>query len=584
MSITQKTLAALFVLSAALWLRNTPVPHIGTVTYNFDGAEKIETTHPFFIKAEHEYLNVELPMVLTRLQSTTLRIKPDDCLEELHINDVLVDHPLIPFCDYTHPGKEIDLAGYLKPGFNMWRMRIRDTGGDTGVMIAPALRGWVPIIDFSIVLAVVLYIASLRSSIRLLQKMKSMFPLLLGGIAVRITYVLATGYFLRGHDTDAHIDYIDYIVQNGSLPAPHAGWEFHQAPLYYIFSAIVHIVSDALGIASDSLYTIVQMESLLASIGIAVLGCVIALTLFPKTAQERSRYVFAAVIICSPALILLSSRITNNGLYAFVGTLTLWQMLRWWKNDTVKDWYALCALLAITALFKVSGLALVGAAGTAWILRHGRHRDMWRFAVIGGILFSLIFSWFPLSRLEHAEDANKLMKMGNVGMHSGLTLDNTLENFSTFSPGGILDKPYNNPWSDEHRRQYFWEYLFRSAFFGEFGFDDELRILAQGILLTGMLSLLLCGCGIIASFWKRDRYDTPLLLAMGFLLLAAFCYRYFFPYSANQDFRQSVLLLVPLAYFTVKGCDVLKRKISYSTVLLCCYCSLLFMTLLFWYR
>jgi len=591
MTITQKTLLALVLLTAAIWLRSTPQPHIGTVTYQFDGGEPVTTTHPFFIKAEAEYMTVEFPMVLTRLQSTVLRIKPDDCLEELWINDVAVTHPAIPFCDYTHPGKALDLEGFLNPGLNMWRMRIRDTGGDTGIQVAPALRGWVPLIDFAIVLVVVLYITSLRSSISLLRKMGNIFPLLLFGTAVRITYVLATGYFLRGHDTDAHIDYIQYIADHWSLPAAHAGWEFHQAPLYYILSALVHNMSSFLGIAEDRLYTAVQLESLLASIGIILLGCVIALLLYPKSAQGKDRYLFVTILISSPALIFLSSRITNNGIYAFAGVLTIWQMLRWWKTDSIKDWYILAALLALTALTKVSGLSLFGAAAILWIVRHGRHKEMWRFAIIGGILFTLLFSWFPLSRLSHEDDAEKLVKMGNVGMHSGLSIENTFSNYITFNPSGILENPYNNPWGDEQRRQYFWEYLFRSAFFGEFSFDDRLRILAQGMLITGMLSLFVLGCGIIASFFKREPYDLPMLLTLGFLMLAAFCYRFFFPYSANQDFRQSVLALIPIAYFIVKGCDVLctKRtlslcKISYSSVLLCCYCSLVFNFLLFWYR
>jgi len=590
LTVAQKTFLALLFLSAALWFRQTPMPNIGTVTYQFDGLSPMQTQHPFSVKAQREYMTVEFPMVMTRLQSPILRIQPDDCLEELSINNVVVQHVSIPFCDYTYPGREMDLTEYVHPGLNMWKMRIRDTGGDTGIRIAPALRGWVPIIDFSIVVIVMLYIASLRKTLRIFRSMGSLFSFLLVGIGVRISYVLSTGYFLRGHDTDAHIDYIRYVALHKALPAAHAGWEFHQAPLYYILSAFIHNISTHIGVTAEHLYNVIQIESIFASIGVAIVGCAMAMTLFPEKTEVRMRALFAAIILSFPTLIFLSSRITNNGLYVFLGSVTLFQFLRWWKSDTIKDWYILCALLAITALTKVSGLALVAAVGMAWVSRHGIHKDMWKFAFFGGLLFVLLFSWFPLSRLGNTQDTEKIVRLGNVGMNDDLRVTNTLTHFSTFNPVAVLEHPYNNPWEDNNRRQYFWEYFFRSAFFGEFSFDDRLRILSQGILLSAMLSLIPFLYGLLFSIRRKSMYDVPMLCTLGFLFLAAFLYRYLFPFAPNQDFRQSVLLLFPLSYFIAQGYGSLRMKKSmiqtllYSTIMLCCYGSIAFIILLFWYR
>ena len=590
LTISQKTFLALILLSAAVWLRQTPMPDIGTVTYQFDGMPSVQTQHPFSVKAQKEYMTVEFPMVMTRLQSPIFRIKPDDCLEELLINDVIVLDALIPFCDYTYSGREMDLTKYVHPGLNTWKMRIRDTGGDTGIRIAPALRGWVPVIDFSIVLIVILYLASLRKTLHIFRSIGALFSLFLFGVGVRIFYVLSTGYSLRGHDTDAHIEYIRYVAIHKALPAAHAGWEFHQAPLYYIISAFIHHISVGVGVAAEHLYTVIQMQSLLASIGVAMVGCTMALLLFPKKAEYRMRYIFAAIILSCPALIFLSARITNNGLFVFLGSMTILQFLRWWKSDTIKDWYILCLLLAITALTKVSGLALVAAVGTAWMMRHGMNKDMWRFAFFGGLLFTLLFSWLPLSRLDSAQNTEKIVRLGNVGMNDDLGVINSVTHFSTFNPSAIMRHPYNNPWEDSSRRQYFWEYFFRSAFFGEFTFDDRLRILAQSMLLTAMISFIPFFYGLFSSIQRKSIYALPMLCTLGFLLLASFLYRYLFPFAPNQDFRQSVLLLFPVAYFIAEGyghmCkrNSMLQKLLHSTILLCCFGSFAFIILLFWYR
>jgi len=43
--------------------------------------------------------------------------------------------------------------------------------------------------------------------------------------------------FRIGYDIQGHIEYIEYILVNGSLPLASDGWQMFQAPLYYIFNA-----------------------------------------------------------------------------------------------------------------------------------------------------------------------------------------------------------------------------------------------------------------------------------------------------------------------------------------------------------
>ena len=557
-SLATVTLMAVAGLAVLLWLRDTPKPYIGTIEYQFDGLEVRESEHPLSVRGEVEFMNIELPMILTRWQSRTLHVKPDDCLEELSINDRKVELPEIPYCDYSRPGRQLDLSEYLITGFNHWKMRIRDTGGDMGIRITPTLRGWVLALDLSIVLLVTLYGIALWRRLPALHALGGVFFIVLGGAALRTLYVLATQYLVRGHDTGGHIDYIHYVYNHFAIPPAHQGWEYHQAPLYYIESSLLMHLSTFFGMAKTQLMGIVQVQSLLFGIGLVVTAGAASFLLFSRKSQNLERTLYCAILASIPGIVYLSGRITNNTLYMLLAALSFVLLLRWWKSNKTSHWYTLCIVLGLTALTKVSGLAIIAAVGLCWLLRNIFKPRSWRHGFVGGLLIVLIFGWYPLSRLGHEGDTQKLVKLGNTGMHGGLQLPNTKTNYFTFNPVGIVQHPFNNPWGDEQRRQYFWEYFYRSAYFGEFGYDDDLKILARGILIFSFPLLLLMLLGMAGSLFGRDKNALPVFTCFLLLLLAAFLYRFNFPYSANQDFRQSIVVIFPALYFAIRGFSMLK--------------------------
>ncbi|MDP7069491.1 MAG: glycosyltransferase family 39 protein, partial [Candidatus Peribacteraceae bacterium] len=452
--------------------------------------------------------------------------------------------------------------------------------------------GWVPILDFAIVGLLIFYSFVLWKNFAYIRRLQGVFVVMVAGIALRVLYVLATPYMLRGHDTDGHVDFIRYVFENLKLPAAHAGWEYHQAPLYYMISAMTMRISAFFGIAEDQLMGVIQVQSLLYGAGIVVIGGLLAMRLLPHATSKTERLLYCGIIASLPAFVFLSSRVTNNTLYMLLASLSFLMLIRWWKSNAVNDWYELCVILGLTTLTKASGLAIVAAVGVCWLLKNISHKHMWRQAIVGGMITVLIVGWYPLSRISDASDTEKLLTLGNGGMHGGLALQNTAPNFLTFNPLGVLEQPFNNPWGDEQRRQYFWEYFFRSAYFGEFGFHDQLRLLARGMLLFGMFGLLMMTVGLIDSFRKRDEDTIPIFVAFVFLLMAAFLYRYNFQYSANQDFRQSIVVVLPAAYFVVRGLSYLQSKIRVKWINRAMFWMLTFgilanatfILLLFWYR
>jgi hypothetical protein len=149
--------------------------------------------------------------------------------------------------------------------------------------------------------------------------------------------------------------------------------------------------------------------------------------------------------------------------------------------------------------------------------------------------------------------------VGNAGnLNDALALRNDAAAYLVFDPVQVVLHPYASPWDDAQRRQYFWEYLFRSAFSGEFDFGDAHRAMQQWMLIGMLASLcVLAPIGIAWSLLRAPRRSSPMLLLLALSLGAHAAFRWKYPYSSSQDFRYSTLLSIPLAAFALIGAEKL---------------------------
>ena len=129
-----------------------------------------------------------------------------------------------------------------------------------------------------------------------------------------------------------------------------------------------------------------------------------------------------------------------------------------------------------------------------------------------------------------------------------------------FDPVQVARLPFNNTWSDEYRRQYFWEFFFKSSFIGEFRFP-ELTLLASMLMIAAMLCLPLLLLGIVSDLRHRFVAILPVSLSTLALLGAAIAYPAFFAYAPNQDFRFSIPLILPITYYIVRGARTVPKRI-----------------------
>ena len=501
----------------------------------------------------------------------SLQFIPDDCLEELTINNLRITSNILPFCDYTN-GRIIDISDIIHPGTNTIHALIRNHGGPTAFAIKQDIKRLSQLgLVLSIIICVIgiLFFVTTTKNVR--PKWSWYTVAILASIAIRFLYYLETDIQTRGYDTDCHIEYLMYMIANWSIPAASGGWQYYQPPLYYLLLAIPGIFTNS----KEIILWYAQVFSLLLSSGSVLAAAWVIQQIFTKKSQLNARVLTLALYGFFPASVFFSSRINNDVLLELLIILFLGSILRWW-NEKGDRWLYVCSIsLGLAIITKSNALLLLPILILSIILRSKSSlREKCSYGAIALVIIGGLSTWH--ASIRHAEGQTNIV--GNLsGLTSDLKIETNFQNLIQFNPIRLISQPYNNPWEDASGRQYFFEYLFRSAFTGEFSFGDSLVPIVSSMILFGLILLLTT----IVGFWNIIRTYTmrylPLWTIPVAVLLGHTLFRQFVaPYSCSQDFRYSIGALLPLAIITVFGIErlpsMLRRSlhiVGWSFVALC---------------
>ncbi|MFH0770582.1 MAG: glycosyltransferase family 39 protein [Candidatus Peregrinibacteria bacterium] len=543
------------------------LPDIGPALYWFEGKEKKTANIPFFVPAESSLLHIETTITLRMLHPHFFVVGPDDCMQSIIINDKPVPDAIAKFCDYPNAHR-LNLAPYLREGTSTVALTVLDKGGGAGVDFRVSRLD--PLHLTLIILMAALTIWYGTVLVRRFSPQPLMWKLywiLVGGSLLRMIYTIITPPTVRAHDYGGHIEYIRYILSHFRLP-PGNGYELHQTPLYYFFAGTWWKALEAIFKTSEAtiLWTL-QQWSLLFSI-ITLAACIwIARILFPRKNDHASALGFVAMIAVLPGLILFAPRINNDVLAAPLAFLAFAALLSWWKGGNNARWYLFSVFVGFAILTKTSAILLLPCAFIPLLLR--RSLPLRKKIMMGGLSLLIIFcigGWVPAYRLV-SEGRARMFPFGNFDNSTGLRVTNTVPHFLIFNPIQIVRVPYNNTWTDSSRRQYFPEFLFRSAFSGEYEFSSPLKEISRVLLSCAIVLLAVALFGLWKSLRFRFMETLPLLLSLLFLLLGLASVRLRQAYACNQDFRYIPLLCVPLSYFIMHGATALPRLLRRSVII-----------------
>lgn len=543
---TLKTAIFSCVLATLILFAFSVQPRVIERQYAVGDEPMKEFTLPLRFDSDNTDFTVMMTLQVAPLHTHILEISADDCIDAIFLNGIPLAEAALPHCIIEQP-LALNMSPALRVGKNSLVLRLHNNGGPGGLTIRSAPTDPVFLGLLGVFALLVCFSVYWLTHAFYKGKLTGVLATVLCiGIVLRVLYVIATPYDVRGYDTDGHLEYMHYLVDHSTLPGPGDGWQWYQPPLYYMIGAPLFAFEQRIS-AFITPITALQIIALLCSIGVLIVGAWVSFTLFQKRERDAS-LIMLAIIATFPSLVFFASRINNDVLYHFFGALSLASLYAWWRNDSMRLWYFAVFAAAFSMLSKMNALLLLPLLYLCLLCKWDLSwKAKLKHAVIGGAILALCTEWFFAIRLIVSKQTTLVGNVGNL--HSGLKLENTFSHLASFNPMRVMEITFNNPWSDEAGRQYFWEYLVRSSLFGEFTFPEPLTHITVALSILGCLMLAILFWGVACSLAKRAYQDIPLLCTLVILSIGHLLFRIQYPYSSSQDFRYSILLVFPVSYF-----------------------------------
>jgi len=545
--LVKQGLAASLIVVLLFLVYYWRLPEIKDIKYSFNGQKINAWAFPVTRKNSGSgALQVSFSISIKPWQGKTLfQVQADDCIRKIRINQSVV---FPPHCSYNSP-RNIDLSRYLKTGTNTVSLTVRDVIKGT-IGLDFSISPDEPVMKTTRFLAGAVMLLFLLSVFhQTIGKKRRLLTAAFGtGLLLRFLYVFVTPVGVRSHDWDAHVDYIKYLVTHLALPPTNAGWEYYQSPLYYLIVSPIYALGGKLHLPAFGLLWIQQVSLLFSALTLFT-ACWIGTLLFRRKNPAFDTFFFCLLIGCFSGLIFYSSRITNEVLYQLPAFVSFGLLIKWWHDEKIRTFLLLNAAIGVAVLTKSSAYLFIPILWMCILFRpQTTFRAKVHLILISGGLVAVLAGWFLLFHYLK-NDFGGFLAFGG-GWNTALNISITGQSFLTISPLLFPDTPFVNPWINAGGRQFFWVYFIKSALFGEFSFPT-LAVVCRLLLELGLGMLILMFLGIVRTFRKDEEFFVPMFVTSLIMLLAAAFFPIYHPVGPSQDFRYSVLLLVPFSYFVI---------------------------------
>jgi hypothetical protein len=564
------SLVALVTIVALMWISTWQSISINKVEIAKGSEAYTPTTLPLSLDYVGDY-KVRIEIAGISAAQHSFRIYPDDEIHALSVNGEAISLEHLSSeqkRDYA-AGFVIALEKLSPQTPNIFEASLTNASNPAGFRIESTER-------LSASKLAIIYIILLGFSLYLTRHLKitrSQMLLLALSLALSTLYLSKTDERTRTFDVfegGGHKDYIEYLIDNHELPMPGDGWEYHQPPLYYLTAALAKqsapINSKLTGELWGQLLALVLWSlfllSSLASLRSAFCNSHLALLL-------------ASTALCLwPAGIIHSIRIGNDlGLYACYG-LSFFYTIKWWKNRSSRTLFWASLWMAASLLSKSNGLAVAGILGILMLLHiysftkkparlAANKQKLIRDAVIAsGFFLSAIVLNFADNVHNYLKGTSEDWLLSNVSsmINAGLKVSNRPQNYLIFDSATFIEQPFISTWDDKYGRQYFWNFVMRSALSSEYFFNGE-KMQFWGLVNGILLLLMLIGLFVFvlqrqaqmnSQQIKRYTYrNAPWLMALIFPFILLLAYRIKVPLSCNTDFRYIYPVLIAILFFTL---------------------------------
>ena len=389
---------------------------------------------------------------------------------------------------------------------------------------------------------------------------KWIIGILVLGVIIRILYFQKFGIMTFQHDWQGHIEFIKYMAENWSLPIPTKGFEYPQQSLYYVLMAGLYNLLMSNGFSDmDALYGIGYF-SLLCSVLFLFYGY----KLINLLTQEQFTKVIAIVFISlTPSIVYLSARINNDSLVMALAIISIFYIIKSYKNNFEKYFYI--ALFSVSLLFltKISGASIELLLLTLLIYLYYKStkeveikQKLYIYGLVGIFLlsFTLLRVYLPLEGS---------FCMINSAEYPQQTLPSLgYDYFASLHLIDLILTGQSHVFGLDSIRHSFLTYQYGTMFFGEFDYANfinktpYLKLNMQIILALGLVFIV----GFISYIIhiRKEPFINKLLfiiVTINLLLIVRLIFMY--PSICNTDFRYFVSSFVLLGFIIAKGLNYL---------------------------
>ena len=553
------TLASCFWLCSALLYQKTRT-NFGPETAEYPGNTVQQHDYPFVLKKAPKIRFVlKQYLELSPIYPTTFQFYPQDFLWAIKVNGHEVEAGGLPLSSASLEGRSINLAPYLHPGLNELDLDMEVKWGEASLRICVSPWDRYSLLLLALVASATYCTITLFFQFFRLNASKAEELTLLAGILLRYVYLISTPYFVRSFDFWGHVDYLDYVVQNFKLPPLHSNWESYQPPLYYFLVGGITKLFLFIGTPWDQRYAVWQGMSLAFSIGTLFAGIWSSNTLYGG--DKRRRLYLQTVLAVAPPLVFNSARISNDSLLALLEYLWLASLLHYWRRPSPTSWISLSFVLAMCLLTKANALILILITGVCLLL--DRRVDTCRktFQLGGLLVISLgLAGGYYLPRAIH-EKAIDTFVVGNLqALNPESRIDGVFVKSIIFNPFKVVRYPLDEPWGPRH--DYFLEVLFKTMLLGSWIKGSSYKLIARFIMLVDLFLIPFFLLGFAKALKEWHPYKWPMLLTLVVVFETQWIFLEVAPFLATQDFRYSVILVVPIVHYFLQGVEICSVRLQ----------------------
>ena len=409
------------------------------------------------------------------------------------------------------------------------------------------------------------------------------FLIILIGILLRSMYIVYTPITERQHDVYGigdmgHLDYIYTIYETNDLPNTNNG-QFYHPPLFHIIAAEWLKVNEILNVPMERSLEGIQVITVIFSSIILIATHKITDELNIK---EIYKLLINAFMAFYPTFILLSGSINNDVLTILLQFCILIYLIKWNKDDSIKNTLILAIFTGLCVMTKISGAIMAIPILFVFIEKFVNILKNDRKKLLKIILKFAIFAFISLPiGLWHPIRNFLLFKqpIGGVALPAGVLYTGNYTSFQRFfsiSFRQIFGELYCVIPGDYN----VFAYIVKCSILGEFTYNN-FSIIATIMKIINLLliiaSLLAIGVYFIKN--RKNNFIEDLLLVTWVTnIISFYIFNLHYPYVCTMDFRYIVLtafigISVLLMELNSIKTDKIKNILEY---LICIFISMCF--------